>query len=279
MKKNKTRQVRLAVQIGVFALVFAISISKWLSERGIAVPFLPDASLHAVCPFGGVATIYQFISTGGFIQKIHSSAFILMLLGLLAAVLFGAIFCGYLCPFGSFQEWIGKLGKKLFPRKFNRVVPAALDRVLRYLRYVVLVLVLYQTAATAKLVFESIDPYYALFNFFSNQVAISAYIMLGCVAALSLMIERLWCKYFCPYGALLGLFNKVRLFKIRRNPNSCIGCQKCNQVCPMNVAVSSQEVINSHQCIACYKCTSDDSCPIPNTATISVKKEEIRHEA
>jgi len=280
MKKNNTaRRVRLAVQIGIFSLVFTISISKWLSESRIAVPFLPDASLHAVCPFGGVVTIYQFIATGGFVQKIHSSAFILMLLGLLAAVLFGAIFCGYLCPFGAFQEWIGKLGKRLFPKKFNRVVPVSLDRILRYLRYVVLALVLYQTTATAKLVFENVDPYYALFNFFSSEVAISAYIALGCVAVLSLFIERPWCKYFCPYGALLGLFNKIRIFKIRRNPVTCVGCQKCSQVCPMNIPVFREQVINSHQCIACHKCTSDDFCPIPDTVTLSVKKEEIRHEA
>ncbi|MGE4352925.1 MAG: 4Fe-4S binding protein [Oscillospiraceae bacterium] len=280
MKKKKATIVRHIVQISVFALVFLIAISKWLAEEGIAIPFIPEISLHAICPFGGVVTIYEFVTTGGFIQKIHSAAFILMFLGFAAALLFGAIFCGYICPFGTFQEWIGKVGKKLFPKRYNRIVPQKIDRVLRYLRYLVLVMVLYQTATTAKLVFQSVDPYYALFNFFTGEVAISAYIVLGVIAALSLFIERPWCKYFCPYGALLGLFNTIRIFKIRRNPNTCIGCKKCDDVCPMNIEVSGKAVIRNHQCISCHKCTSDVSCPVKDTVTISISKEKegARHE-
>lgn len=277
-KKKKASLVRLIIQISVFTLVFLIAISKWLAEKGLEIPFLPKASLHAVCPFGGVVTIYEFVTTGGFIQKIHSASFILMLLGVLAALLFGTIFCGYLCPFGSFQEWIGKLGKKLFPQKYNRMVSKKLDRVLRYLRYGVLIMVLYQTAVSAKLVFQSVDPYYALFNFFTNEVAVSAYIMLGLIIVLSLFIERPWCSYLCPYGAFLSLFNPIRLFQLRRNKSTCVGCKKCDRVCPMNIEVSGQEVIRDLRCISCHQCTSDVACPIKETVTIAFGKEGVRHE-
>lgn len=281
MKKNQKSKavvVRLIVQISVFSLVALIAVSKWLAEKGISIPLLPEASLHAICPFGGVATLYEFVTAGTFIQKIHSSSFILMILGLIAAILFGTIFCGYICPFGSFQEWIGKLGRKLFPKRYNRVIPKKLDRVLRYLRYLVLIMVLYQTAVSATLVFQSVDPYYALFNFFTNEVAVTAYIMLGVILALSLIIERPWCKYFCPYGALLGLFNSVRIFKIRRNKNTCIGCKKCDQVCPMNIEVSQGETIRNHQCISCHKCLSEVSCPVKDTVAITAGKEKVPHE-
>lgn len=277
-KKSKAAVVRLIVQISVFSLVALIAVSNWLAEKGISIPLLPDASLHAICPFGGVVTVYEFVTAGTFIQKIHSSAFILMILGIIAAVLFGTIFCGYICPFGSFQEWIGKLGRKLFPKKYNRIVPKKLDRVLRYLRYLVLVMVLYQTAVSATLVFQSVDPYYALFNFFTNEVAVTAYIMLGVILMLSLFIERPWCKYFCPYGALLGLFNSVRIFKIRRNKTTCIGCKKCDQVCPMNIEVSGREIIRDHQCISCHKCLSEVSCPVKDTVAITVGKAKVPHE-
>lgn len=277
-QKKRGAAVRLGVQIAVFLLVFLIAISKWLAEEGIFIPLLSSASLHAICPFGGVVTIYEFITTGSFIQKIHNASFILMGLSMIVAVLFGTIFCGYICPFGSFQEWIGKLGKKLFPKRYNRMVPAKIDRPLRYLRYAVLIMVLYQTAVSAKLVFQSVDPYYALFNFFTDEVAVSAYIMLGVILVLSLFIERPWCKYLCPYGALLGLFNAMRIFKIRRNKDTCIDCKECDRVCPMHIAVSNKEIIRDHQCISCHKCLSEISCPVKDTVVISAGKERAAHE-
>lgn len=66
-------------------------------------------------------------------------------------------------------------------------MPVKVDRILRFLRYLVLVVVLYQTAVSAKLVFQSVDPYYALFNILTGEVAISAYIVLGVVMVLSLL--------------------------------------------------------------------------------------------
>ncbi|WMJ83251.1 4Fe-4S binding protein [Oscillospiraceae bacterium LTW-04] len=276
--KKKASRIRLIIQVFIFVLVFLIAISKWMVEKGIKIPLLPNASLHAICPFGGVATIYEFITTGGFIQKIHNSSFILMILSVITAVLFGTIFCGYICPFGSFQEWIGKLGKKLFPKKYNQTVPQKLDSTLRYLRYVVLIMVVYHTASTAKLVFQSIDPYYALFNFFTDEVAVSAYIMLGLIMVLSLFIERPWCKYLCPYGAFLSLFNPIRVFKLKRNKSTCVGCKKCDRVCPMNIEVSSKEVIGDLHCISCHKCTSEVSCPIKDTVSIAFGKEGVHIE-
>ena len=271
--KSKASMVRTITQISIFILVFIISISKWIAEKGFKIPFLSDVSLHAICPFGGVATIYEFATSGNFIQKIHNSSFILMILGVIVAILFGAIFCGYICPFGTFQEWIGKIGRKIFPKKYNHFIPKKVDRLLRYLRYAVLAMVLYNTAVTAKLVFESIDPYYALFNFFTYEVAVSAYIALGVIAILSLFIERPWCKYFCPYGAILGLFNFIQIFRIRRNKNTCVGCKLCDKACPMNIEVSKADTIKNHQCISCHQCTSDVSCPVKDTVIVSVKRE------
>lgn len=272
IKKRETAQVvRMISQIFFFALVLLIAVGKSLRELGFVLALIPDASLHAVCPFGGVVTIYEFITTGAFIQKIHSSSFILMALSLLTALLFGSLFCGYICPFGSVQEWLGKLGKRLFPKKFNRIVPKTLDKVLRLLRYGVLLLVIYQTAVTAKLIFQDYDPYYALFNFFTNEVAITAYIILGAVVLLSLIVERPWCKYLCPYGALLGLFNTFRIFKLLRSKKTCVSCHRCDKVCPMNIDVCAHKTIRDPQCISCHKCVT--ACPVENTVTLSAAKE------
>ena len=277
--KKRNPSFRTWVQIGVFALVMILALVKWLKDIGVVIPLLPEISLHAICPFGGVVTIYDLLATGSFLPKLHSAAFILMLLGLLVALLFGPLFCGYVCPLGSVQEWIGKLGRKLFPKRYGKIIPAKVDRALGYLRYGVLAMVLYQTAVAGKLVFQEVDPYYALFNFLTGEVALSALVVLAVTLLLSLVVERPWCRYLCPYGALLGLFNKVRIFPIRRRANTCIGCKKCDKACPMQIEVSKSGAVRDHQCISCYRCVSGNACPVDDTVTISSVKEAETHEA
>ena len=274
-KKSRVRTLRAVVQWTMFILVAAIALIKFLKESGVIIP-LPEVSLHAICPFGGVVTVYQFLATGDLVPKLHSTALVLMGLGLFIAFLFGPIFCGYFCPLGTWQEWIGKLGRKLFKKRYNHFIKPSIDSKLRYLRYVVLALVVYQTAVTAKLVFVEVDPYYALFNFYTGEVALSAILILGAVTVLSLFIERPWCKYFCPYGALLGLFNFIRIFPVRRQESTCINCKKCDVACPMNITVSTGLAVRDHQCITCHECVSGLACPVDNTVIISSAKAEVK---
>lgn len=271
IKSNRLKKrIRLAVQIFFFVLVLAISINKSLAEFDITIPILSTASLHAICPFGGVVSIYEFLTSGTFVQKIHESSFILMLISIFLAIGFGPLICGWVCPFGSFQEWFAKIGSKIFKKRYNNIIPLGLDKHLRYTRYILLALVIYNTASTVKLVFQNIDPYYALFNFWTNEVALTAYIILAATVLLSLIIERPWCKYACPYGALLGIFNLFRIFKIRRNTPTCINCKSCDKACPMNIKVSESNTVTNHQCISCMKCTSESACPITDTVYFSI---------
>lgn len=254
---------RRLVQIFFFVFIALVSINHTLAESGGGIPFLSSASLHALCPFGGVVSLYQYATSGTFVQKIHDSSFILMILIFLLAVLFGPVFCGWVCPLGSAQEWVGKLGKKLFKRRYNHFVPLKLDRLLRYARYAVLAWVVYMTAATGKLVFSEIDPYHALFNLWSSEIAVGGVIVLAVTLLASLFVERPWCKYACPYGALLGLTNLFRVFKIRRKAEACKSCGLCTRNCPMNLPVDSASVIRDPQCISCLECTGEGVCPAP----------------
>ncbi len=274
VKKTKKSKpwYRMAVQIFFFSLVALITINVMLTGYGWGIPFLSTASLHAICPFGGVVSIYNFAAVGTFVQKIHSSSFILMLIAFFLAIFFGPVICGWVCPFGTFQEWLSKIGKKIFKKRYNHFVPLKLDKYLRYLRYITLILVVYMTATTAKLMFQTIDPYYALFNFWTGEVAVGAFIFLGATIILSLFVDRPYCKYICPYGALLGIFNFFRVFKIRRNISTCIDCKKCDEVCPMNISVSTDRTVRSHQCISCMNCTSEFSCPVTDTVEFSIKR-------
>jgi len=279
MKKTKKRNVRIGIQLFFFVLIGSIAINKSLAAIGSGIPFLSNASTHALCPFGGVVTLYNLITLGTFIQKIHMSSVILMSIIFILAILFGPVFCGWVCPLGSIQEWVGKLGRKIFKRKFNHFIPTKIDNVLRFVRYGVLIWVVFVISKSGQLLFANVDPYNAMFTFWSGEVAVPAVIILIITLLSSLLIERPWCKYACPYGALLGLSNKIRIFKIRRNAHTCISCKKCDQNCPMNIQVSNHEVITNHQCISCFECTSERSCPVEDTvimATSSKKNDNLQ---
>jgi polyferredoxin len=264
------RRIRTTVQIGFFVLVALIATAHGLEEAGIQLPIIAGASLHAVCPFGGVVSIYQVATAGTFVQKIHESSFVLMAIAFGIALLVGPAFCGWACPLGSFQEWIGKIGRRIFGKRYNNMLPKNLDRWLRYLRYLVLAWVVYLTAVTGILVFADYDPYFTLFNFYTEDVALAGLVILGAVMVLSLFVERPFCKYACPYGAVLGVFNLFRIFGIRRNASTCINCKACDRECPMNIKVSNGGVVRHHQCISCMKCTSEAACPIAATVEMRV---------
>jgi polyferredoxin len=81
-----------------------------------------------------------------------------MFAAFLLAVGFGPVICGWVCPLGTFQEWLGKIGRKIFGKRYNNFIPGRLDNYLRYLRYFILAWVLYVTATTTKLFFQTLIP-------------------------------------------------------------------------------------------------------------------------
>lgn len=191
-----------------------------------------------------------------------------LVLGL--TLLFGPVFCGWICPFGTVEEFIGKIGRKIFKKRYNNFIPLKLDRLLRYLRYVILILVVVNTAISGKLLFSNFDPYFALFKIWSSEVTRLSLLALALTLIGSLFVERPWCKYLCPFGALLGIFNFFRIVKLKRNEKTCINCKICDRVCPMNIDISTSKVISDHQCISCLLCTDEIACPVSNSLSFSV---------
>lgn len=257
-KKSKLPLFRNIVQLSVFVFLFTGSV-------------LGVYEAHKVCPFGGVETAYTLVTTGEYVQKVHPSSMVLLILGLAVTLLFGAVFCGFICPLGTLQEFIGKIGKKAFPKFHNKNIPDKLDKTLRFFRYVILGVIIYLTTAVGKLVFQGYDPFYAVMNVFSDEVSAAAFVILGIILILSLFIERPFCKYACPFGAVLGIVSLLSVFKIQRNKKTCINCGLCDKNCPMNIEISSMKTVKNHQCIGCFTCTSGVSCPVSNTVYLATK--------
>ncbi len=250
--------VRRSIQVGFFLFIFMMVLSHFLESNGSELRWSAP-HLHAVCPFGAVETTGRLITQGQFIPKTHESNFWVLLATTGATLLIGAAFCGWLCPLGSVQDWIGRLGKKISGKRFNRV-PYILDQMLGYLRYVVLALVVISTTRMISLVFVSVDPYYALFHFWTGEALPSAIAVLAVVLLASLVVERPWCRWLCPFGALQGILQLVSPWKIRRNPEICINCDKWTRACPMRIKVSEKKFVLDTRCNRCGECLA--VCPI-----------------
>lgn len=262
----KSKHIRIAVQVIFFVLLGAITVNHVLAETGRELTFIPLVSLHAVCPFGAVETFASLVTGAGLIRQLHASVMVLGAVVLILTVFLGPVFCSHICPLGSIQEWFGKIGRKIFKKKYNKLIPKKVHHILKYLRYVVLILIVWQTYQSLSLVFVNVDPYYALYHFWTGDATIAAIIVLAVTLLLSLVVERPWCKYACPYGGLLGLISKISLFKIKRSETTCVACGKCDDVCPMLIDISAKKKVSDTLCNRCMKCTSSEGgCPVDST--------------
>lgn len=226
---------------------------------------IKPVGVDALCPFGGVETLWTLMTSGGLVQKIAASSVVLLIMTVLLALVFGRAFCGYLCPLGALQEFVGKLRRLLGVRR-PLEVPQAVDRYARLLKYVVLVGFTAATWAAAELVIRPYDPWVAWTHLTSAELLTEFSVGLGILVlslAGSIVYDRFFCKYLCPMGALLGLASKVSIFRIRRNAETCTDCHACDRVCPSNIKVSQVETVTSMECLSCNECAN--ACPVPGT--------------
>jgi len=219
-------------------------------------------SIDALDPFGGLETLLKFLAGGEFIKKIEPGN-IVMLGGVVAlGVVLSRFFCGWFCAFGALQGVFGWLGKKIFRRRF--VVPAKLDRVLRWIKYPVLVAIVYFTWKTGELIIRPYDPLAAFGHLSAGIGAVWAEFAIGfallvAVLVLSALYERAFCKYVCPLGAVNAILGRIPIFRIKRTASTCVSCSACDKACPMNVDVSRPDAVGSPECIACMECVT--ACP------------------
>lgn len=258
MKKSKIQIFRLISQIFFLILVTIAGFRHQILGGGPA----GSPPVDSICPFGAIESLYKLLATGQFIEKIDWSATVLLIGAIISTILLGRYFCGWICALGTMQELFGKLGLKIFKRRFE--VNAKLDKVLRYLKYLLLVIILFFTWKTGTLVIRPYDPFAAYshipagFEELWSGFAIGLIILVVSLIA-SMFYDRFFCKYACPLGAFLGIISKISLFKIKRENSTCIHCNLCTRNCPVNIEVSNINQVDSAECISCLECVS--GCP------------------
>jgi polyferredoxin len=170
-------------------------------------------------------------------------------------------------------------GKRLFGR--NLGMPAYADTALRSLKYVLMAVFLLLIGVAMNpnmMVLFFMTDYYVTadvrtMNVFTEMTTITFWVLIT-LGVSSLLYKNFWCRYLCPYGALLGLLSRFGPVKISRDETKCIHCRSCSRACPSLIDVEKKEVVQSPECFGCLTCVS--SCPTPGALDVSIKTGKSR---
>lgn len=264
----------LCIWIGVEFYLFA----RYLESGGTASYFTRPPGVDGFLPISSLMSFYYFISTG-VIHSAHPAGMFIFLGIVLMSLVIGKSFCSWMCPVGFLSELVGDFGEKLFKRKI--ILLKYLDYPLRSLKYLLLGFFLYSifylmTTAAIKAFLDS--PYNLVADvkmyYFFADISRFSLIVISVLFILSIVVRNFWCRYLCPYGALLGITSLLSPAKIKRNAASCIDCNLCAKVCPSNIKVDKVKTVLSDECTSCLNCI--DACPVADTlelkSFIPVKK-------
>jgi polyferredoxin len=271
---HKTRPyswgLRNYVQLGVFLLTVGIGIHFFIYVHQAAgegaITISRPAGVEGFLPIGALMGWKLFLLTGKW-DPVHPAA--MVILGFAAAISLGLrkSFCGWFCPVGTLSEWLWKSGRKLFGRNYK--LPPWLDFPLRTLKYLFLAFFVWTIFSMSRLAILAFlrGPYYKMSDvkmlyFFTQMSTITAVVLIT-LALVSVVVRNFWCRYLCPYGALMGLFSLFSPTRVQRNPETCIDCKLCSEVCPYHLTVDRKLRIMSPECNGCMDCTL--VCPVRNT--------------
>jgi polyferredoxin len=210
----------------------------------------------------------------GTVHPFHPAGLFILLAILLGSFLVAKSFCAWVCPIGFLSETLWNLRVKLVGWELEP--PRWLDWPLRALKYTLLGLFSFVIFFAMDIVALKgfLDTPYNLMSdvkmylFFADMSRITAVTLLLLVL-LSLVIRGFWCRYLCPYGALLGLLGLLSPLKVQREASSCINCRRCTKVCPSRIQVHQAKRVLSDECISCGTCV--EACPVPDTLAFKAK--------
>jgi polyferredoxin len=282
---DRSQQVRRTVQFAFLALNawLAIEFLRWthyFESQGQGRYVERPAGVDGWLPIAGLMNLKYFLVTHH-IPAIHPAAMVLGVAFLLSSLLLKKVFCSWLCPVGAVSEYLWKLGRKVFRR--NIKVPRWLDIPLRGLKYLLMAFFLFIVISLSA---EALNDFMVapfgiiadvkMLNFF-RDMSITGMAVLGALVLLSVFIQNFWCRFLCPYGALMGLVATLSPVRIRRDAQACIDCGKCNKACPSKLPVDRLMQIRSLECTSCMECVA--VCPAQNALQLSLPPRGLPLEA
>jgi Pyruvate/2-oxoacid:ferredoxin oxidoreductase delta subunit len=238
--------VLLVVLLGLGAWLFhGRRDRRWLwLPLGTGLLWFGFARHGCICPIGAMGNVTAALVRP---EVMHISLFTVLtfFVPLAAALLFGRVFCGAVCPMGAMQELLGWRARR---------VPRKLDRVLRIGGWLMLVATLGGAAWQLALPVCKFDPFVTLFRFTGAR---EMWLFTAAFLLLCVLVERPYCRWVCPYAKLLGLFAKISFLGRRIDLATCGHCGMCESRCPVDAIKDSR--VDLFACVACGRCT--EKCP------------------
>jgi polyferredoxin len=231
------------------------------------------AGVEGWLPIAGMMNL-KFWLTTGHVPVVHPAAMFLFVAFLAISFLLRKAFCSWLCPVGTLSEYLWRAGRQLIGRNFQ--LPRWLDLPLRGLKYLLLGFFVFAVANMPADAIEDFmrSPYgviadVRMLNFF-RYVGETAAVVLGILVIASVLVQNFWCRYLCPYGALLGITSLLSPVRIRRSESACIDCTKCAKVCPSDLPVDKLISIKSAECTGCLECVA--VCPSEGALSLALPR-------
>jgi polyferredoxin len=276
--KEDSQYLRSIVQGSFMLLCIWIGIEfhmfmKWAQSSGIAVFHPRPPGVEGFLPISALISLKYWIQTG-IINSVHPSGLFILIAVILVALVLKKAFCGWLCPIGTISESLWMAGQRIFGK--NTSLPTWIDYPMRSLKYALLLFFVYAILQMDGQTVEKFihSPYNKVADvkmyLFFMQISSFALWTLIILAALSVVIKNFWCRYVCPYGALLGALSWLSPLKITRNASSCIDCKLCTKACPSSINVHSAKRVWSDECMSCYACV--ESCPVKDTLVMRASR-------
>ncbi len=257
----------LCIWIGIEFYLF----NRYLESGGTAAFYHRPPGVDGFLPISSFISFYLFITTGE-IHYAHPAGLFIFMAIILVSLVFGKAFCSWLCPVGFISELVGDFGEKIYKKIFKRRVhlPRWIDYPMRSLKYLLLGFLFYAVfylMSTLAIQAFLDSPYNIVADikmyYFFADISQTALIIIASLFILSVFIRNFWCRFLCPYGALLGLISIISPNKIKRNPVSCIDCGLCAKVCTSYIKVDKVNTVISDECNTCLNCV--DICPVADT--------------
>lgn len=269
--RSDVQTLRKIVQGGFVILCLWIGVEfylfmRWAQSLGAEryAPHPPGA--EGFLPISALMSLKLWVTTGR-VHPVHPAGLFILVAILAVSLLLKKAFCSWICPVGTLSEMLGRLGLRILDRPLE--VPRWLDWPLRFLKYLLLGFFVWVIVSMgAPLIEVFLDGPYnrvadlRMYLFFAEMSAVGLGVI-ALLALLSVFIQGFWCRYLCPYGALLGSLSLLSPLRITRNAASCIDCQECTRLCPSRIQVHTATRVVSDECSACYRCVA--ACPAKET--------------